>query len=55
MLAKLETGTLPSEIPEPQVVGIYTFIDDHIHRAVGSLTTHNQRVQSGMPMPLYDS
>jgi len=37
MLAQLQNRDLTKEIPEPQGIAIYTFIDDHIYRALGGV------------------
>ena len=37
MLAKLETGDLPKEVSEKRGVLIYSFIDNHVHRTIGSM------------------
>ena len=36
MVAKLQQGDIRGEINEPEGVLVYTFIDDHIHRVIGS-------------------
>ena len=37
MLAQLQNRDLTQEMPEPQGIAIYTFIDDHIYRALGGM------------------
>lgn len=37
MLAKLESGELPDEVPEKKGVLIYLYIDDHIFRTIGTM------------------
>jgi hypothetical protein len=41
MLAQLQRGELTKEIPEHQGIAIYTFIDDHIGRAIGDMRDYN--------------
>jgi hypothetical protein len=41
MLAQLQRGELAKEIPEHQGIAIYTFIDDHIGRAIGTMRHYN--------------
>jgi hypothetical protein len=41
MLAQLQRGELTKEIPEHQGIAIYTFIDDHIDRAIGEMRHYN--------------
>ena len=36
MVAKLQQGDIRAEINEPEGILVYTFIDDHIHRVIGS-------------------
>jgi len=40
MLAKLESGELKNEIKNENGVFIYLFADDHVQRAIGSMTVH---------------
>ena len=42
MLAQLQRGDLPKEIHEHQGIAIYTFIDHHINRAIGTMRVYNQ-------------
>jgi hypothetical protein len=50
MVAKLQQGNIKAEINEPEGILVYTFIDDHIHRVIGS----QHVVQSwGRYMPYY--
>jgi hypothetical protein len=42
MLAQLQRGTLPEEINENEGIAIYTFIDHHIDRAIGTMRVYNQ-------------
>jgi hypothetical protein len=42
MLAQLQRGDLTKEIQEPQGIAIYTFIDHHINRAIGTMRVYNQ-------------
>jgi hypothetical protein len=42
MLAQLQRGTLTKEINENEGIGIYTFIDHHIDRAIGTMRVYNQ-------------
>ncbi len=50
MLAKLQSGTLPAEVPEPTGVAVYVFIDGHVERALGSMWVYNTW---GADMPCY--
>ena len=50
MLAKLQSEDMTAEIEEPQGMLIYTFIGEHILRAIGSMRIHIQR---GEVMPYY--
>lgn len=50
MLAKLQSEEMTTEIDENQGVLIYTFIYEHVDRAIGSMVIHNQR---GDVMPYY--
>jgi len=36
MVAKLQQGNIKAEIDEPEGFLVYTFIDDHVHRVIGS-------------------
>ena len=49
-LALLEGQTLNDRVSEHRGIAVYTFIDDHISRAIGSLRIHNQW---GRLMPYY--
>lgn len=40
MLAKLEEGDLPREVPIRRAMAIYTLIDDHVARAIGSMVPY---------------
>lgn len=40
MLARLEEGALPQEVEGERAVAIYTFIDDHVSRAIGSMVPY---------------
>ena len=51
ILAKLQTNTLRQEVEESTGILIYTFINDHVKRAVGTLRLH---VNRGNRMPYYD-
>jgi hypothetical protein len=42
MLAQLQRGDLPQEIHENHGIALYTFIDDHINRAIGRMLVYNQ-------------
>lgn len=42
MLAQLQRGALPKEIKENEGIAIYTFIDHHIDRAIGTMRVYNQ-------------
>jgi hypothetical protein len=37
MLAKMESGSLPGEVPEKQGILIYVFMDAHVARVIGSM------------------
>jgi len=50
MLAKLQSQAITAEIEESEGLLIYTFINEHIARAVGSMAIHNHR---GELMPYY--
>lgn len=50
MLAKLQSGTLPTEVSEPTGVAVYVFIDGHVERALGSMWVYNTW---GAEMPYY--
>lgn len=50
MLAKLQSDDLRREIPEKEGVAIYTFIDGHVERALGSMYVYNTW---GDQMPYY--
>ena len=50
MLAKLQSEKMTAEIDENQGILVYTFIGEHIGRAIGSMSIHNQR---GDVMPYY--
>ena len=50
MLAKLEDDRITSEIEEERGILIYTFVDHHIPRAVGTMSIHNLW---GSRMPYY--
>jgi hypothetical protein len=50
MLAKLQSEEITTEIDEPQGIVIYTFMIEHINRAIGSMGIHSQR---GELMPYY--
>jgi hypothetical protein len=40
LLARLESGTLRSEVEGDSGVGVYLFIDSHVNRAIGSLVVY---------------
>jgi hypothetical protein len=42
MLAQLQRGTLAKEINENEGIAIYSFIDHHINRAIGTMRVYNQ-------------
>jgi len=42
MLAQLQRGDLKKEINEHEGIAIYTFIDHHINRAIGTMRVYNQ-------------
>jgi hypothetical protein len=42
MLAQLQRGDLTKEIKENHGIALYTFIDHHIHRAIGSMGVYNE-------------
>jgi hypothetical protein len=42
VLAQLQRGALPTEIQEHTGIAIYTFIDHHINRAIGTMRVYNQ-------------
>jgi len=42
MLAQLQRGPFTQEIHENHGIAIYTFIDDHINRAIGRMRVYNQ-------------
>ena len=42
MLAQLQRGDLTKEIHENHGIAIYTFIDHHINRAIGTMRVYNQ-------------
>jgi hypothetical protein len=50
LLAKLETGRLRDELHEKDGILVYTFIDDHVRRAIGTLEVVNSW---GGRMPYY--
>ncbi|RMF01144.1 MAG: hypothetical protein D6768_11260 [Chloroflexi bacterium] len=50
MLSKLQSGTLPAEIPQSDGIGVYVFIDAHVERAIGSMYVYNAW---GADMPYY--
>jgi hypothetical protein len=50
MLAKLQSEGITTEIDESRGILVYTFIGEHIGRAIGSMGIHNQR---GDVMPYY--
>jgi hypothetical protein len=50
MLAKLQSEHLNQEIKEKEGLVIYTFIDDHVPRSIGSMAVYNQW---GRLMPFY--
>ncbi|MFQ5576976.1 MAG: hypothetical protein ACE5G8_08315 [Anaerolineae bacterium] len=50
MLAKLQRGDLPREVPEPDGIAVYVFIDGHVERALGSMFVYNAW---GSRMPYY--
>lgn len=50
MLAKLQSEEIATEIEEPRGIIVYTFINEHIRRAIGSMAIH---VQRGDVMPYY--
>jgi hypothetical protein len=49
-LALLEGGGLPGQVRQRRGIAIYTFIDDHVSRAIGSLLVYNQW---GRRLPYY--
>lgn len=50
MLAKLQSGQVRHEVPEPKGDCVYLFIDHHVQRAIGSMWT---TAFWGNPMPRY--
>ena len=50
MLAKLQSEEIPGEVPQRSGIAVYTFIDGHIDRAIGSMCVHNLW---GAHMPYY--
>jgi hypothetical protein len=50
LLARLEAGGMPKEIPQRKGTGIYTFIDHHIERAIGSMAVYDLW---GQTLPYY--
>ncbi|MCB9079087.1 MAG: hypothetical protein H6631_15915 [Anaerolineaceae bacterium] len=50
MLAKLQSQHLKQEIEENQGIAIYTYLDDHVSRSIGSMRVYNQW---GRVMPYY--
>lgn len=50
MLAKLQSDELPAEVLEKEGIAIYTFIDAHVERAIGSMYVYNAW---GDKMPYY--
>ena len=50
MLARLQSDNLRHEIPEKEGIAIYTFIDGHVERALGSMYVYNAW---GDQMPYY--
>ena len=50
MLAKLQSGQLAAEINEQHGILVYTFIDHHINRAIGTMDVYNSW---GWAMPFY--
>lgn len=39
MLAKLEQGRLPAEVPEKNGIAVYVYLENHIYRLIGSTKT----------------
>ena len=50
MLAKLQSDELTAEIPQTEGIAIFTFIDAHVERAIGSMYVYNAW---GDEMPYY--
>lgn len=50
MLAKLQSQQLRQEVEEKQGIAIYTFLDYHVQRSIGSMGVYNQW---GRIMPFY--
>lgn len=50
MLAKLEDDRIQSEIPQKDGILIYTFIDHHVQRSIGSMSVYSRW---GARMPYY--